>query len=167
MNSPFEHYPCQDGTHPEAPMWVAVEHGGGWYRVVDGVHVRRAAGYWTVKFPHKEDLVKLSARAIAGEGDVRYEDGAVLVYLDRTHPPAPPAVRVGQVWVITEEGGTAEVEITSIMRLESGPVVILPSIESDGTIAHQVIAWDPSPINAVMVYDLDGPKVWVPPTWGV
>jgi len=169
MNDLFENYPPQDGTHWEAPMWVAVTPAGnGWVRVVDGAHLRRGSGFWVLKFVDQEEVLTLRAGQIAGvdeQGaplDVRYEDGAALVYVDREYPPAPPPCRIGQVWLITEEGGTAEVEIASIMRFKEGPAVILPSIEPDGTIAHQVIAWSTPPANAIMVRDWDGPKVYIP-----
>lgn len=165
---PFLLYPPQDDTHPEHPMWVRVEgHGAGWMRVIDMVHVRRASGCWTVQFPGIEEPLKVRTSMLSCAEEYRYEDASVLEYLDSEYPPVAPPCRIGQVWLISEGGGVAELAITSIMRVPGNevPMVILPNIDPDGTIGHQVIGWGAPPANAIMVRGYDGPKVYTPPGW--
>jgi len=174
--NPFVMYPPQEGTHPDHPMWVRIE-GGGWLRLVDMANVVRGQGNWVLKFLAQDNpAMKLHISTVAGhddEGNPRphqYHDGAALAYVDREFPPPPPRARVGQVWVVVEEGGIAELAITCIMRFgdDRTPAVILPSVEPTPKgviVVNQTVPWEPPPANAIMVRDFDGPKVWTPPFW--
>jgi hypothetical protein len=171
--NPFDLYPYPEDAHPEAPMWSRRGHGGGWFRSVDGAALARLHGGagWALTLPG-EDPIPLHVREVAGVGpdgqpnSTRYDDGAALVYADREYPPAPPPVRVGQVWVVPEDGGRVELHVGQILREKDGyPHVLFPVILEDGEIEWRNFTWSGPPAGGVMVRDFDGPTVWTPIGW--